>query len=147
MLPQIPGIKDIEESASKIMSVFDRPITVKGQEFFTTASAGIAVFPFDGDNPDELIKHADMAMYAAKSKGKNRFSFCSVEMKQEVLENMELTNSLYRAIERNELFLQYQPQVNPETLEIIGLEALLRWKHSHRGIIPPMRFIPLAEKR
>ena len=146
MLPQIPSIKDIETSARKIMNIFDLPITIKGQEFFTTASAGIAVFPFDGDNPDELIKHADMAMYAAKSKGKNRFSFCSVEMKQEVLENMELTNSLYRAIERNELFLQYQPQVNPDTLEIIGLEALLRWRHSHRGIIPPMRFIPLAEK-
>ena len=146
VLPQIPSIKDIEASARKIMNVFDQPITVKGQEFFTTASAGIAVFPFDGDNPDELIKHADMAMYEAKSKGKNRFSFCSVEMKKEVLENMELTNSLYRVIERNELYLLYQPQVNPETLEIIGLEALLRWKHPLRGVMPPMRFIPLAEK-
>ena len=85
-------------------------------------------------------------MYEAKSKGKNRFSFCSVEMKKEVLENMELTNSLYRVIERNELYLLYQPQVNPETLEIIGLEALLRWKHPLRGVMPPMRFIPLAEK-
>jgi len=146
MLQQIPDINDIRESANKIMSVFDQPITIKGQEFFITASAGVAVFPFDGEDTDELIKHADMAMYAAKSKGKNRFSFCSVEMKQEVRDNMELTNSLYRAVERNELFLQYQPQVNPETLEIIGMEALIRWRHPRKGIIPPMKFIPIAEK-
>ncbi|HRY34786.1 MAG TPA: EAL domain-containing protein [Smithellaceae bacterium] len=146
MLQQIPDIKDIQESAKKIMSVFDQPITIKGQEFFITASAGIAVFPFDGENTDELIKHADMAMYEAKSKGKNRFSFCTVEMKKEVLDNMELTNSLYRALERNELFLNYQPQVNPHTLEIIGTEALIRWQHPRKGIIPPGRFIPLAEK-
>ena len=146
MLPQISDVNNIQKVAQKMMSVFDQPIIIKGQEFFVTASAGIAVFPFDGEDTDELIKHADMAMYAAKNKGKNRFSFCSVEMKQEVLDNMELTNSLYRAVERNELFLQYQPQVNPETLEIIGMEALIRWRHPRRGIIPPMKFIPIAEK-
>jgi len=146
MLQQIPDIKDIQESAKKIMSVFEQPITIKDQEFFITASAGIAVFPFDGENTDELIKHADMAMYEAKSKGKNRFSFCTLEMKKEVLDNMELTNSLYRALERNELFLHYQPQVNPYTLEIIGTEALIRWQHPRKGIIPPGKFIPLAEK-
>ncbi|PKN84050.1 MAG: hypothetical protein CVU51_11235 [Deltaproteobacteria bacterium HGW-Deltaproteobacteria-1] len=146
MLPQISDVNNIQKVAQKMMSVFDQPIIIKNQEFFVTASAGIAVFPFDGEDTDELIKHADMAMYAAKNKGKNRFSFCSVEMKQEVLDNMELTNSLYRAVERNELFLQYQPQVNPETLEIIGMEALIRWRHPRRGIIPPMKFIPIAEK-
>lgn len=147
MLQQIPDIKDIQESAKKIMSVFDQPITIKGQEFFITASAGIAVFPFDGENTDELIKHADMAMYEAKSKGKNRFSFCTVEMKKEVLDNMELTNSLYRALERNELFLNYQPQVNPHTLEIIGTEALIRWQHPRKGIIPRAGLFPLRKKQ
>lgn len=146
IMPLLNSVNDIEASAHKIMSLFDRPIAIKGQEFFTSASTGIAVFPFDGDNPDELIKNADMAMYEAKSKGKNRFAFCTAEMKKEVLENMELTNSLYRAIEKNELFLEYQPQINPETMQIIGLEALLRWRHPVHGIIPPMRFITLAEK-
>ncbi|HOC61345.1 MAG TPA: EAL domain-containing protein [Smithellaceae bacterium] len=146
MLQQIPDIKYIGESANKIMSVFNEPITIKGQEFFITASAGVAVFPFDGEDADELIKNADMAMYAAKSTGKNKVTFCSAEMKKEVLDNMELTNSLYRAVGRNELFLLYQPQVNPDTIEIIGLEALIRWRHPVKGIIPPTKFIPIAEK-
>ncbi len=147
MLQQIPDIKDIQESAKKIMSVFDQPITIKGQEFFITASAGIAVFPFDGENTDELIKHADMAMYEAKSKGKNRFSFCTVEMKKEVLDNMELTNSLYRALERNELFLNYQPQVNPHTLEIIGTEALIRWQIPARESSPRAGLFPCGKNK
>jgi len=107
---------------------------------------GIAVFPMDGDDPDELLKNADIAMYASKGIARNRYAFCSSEMKKDTYNSNILTNDLYLALERKELFLYYQPQIQTATEEIIGAEALLRWKHPHLGMIPPSVFIPLAEK-
>ena len=146
MIPQIPQPDDIRIVIEKIITAFHQPMIVKNQEFFVTASVGIAVYPFDGEDTDALVKHADLAMYSAKEKGKNRYTFCSAEMKNDFLVSMELTNSLYRAQERDELMLYYQPQVNAHSGEIIGLEALIRWNHPQKGIISPGMFIPLAEK-
>ena len=137
---------DIERVVDSLMSIFEEPFLLKGQEIFITASAGIAIYPFDGEDTDTLVKNADIAMYSAKDKGKNQYLFCSEDMKEDVQYKVMLTNYLYRALERNELHVYYQPQVSLQTNKIIGAEALLRWFHPAIGTIPPSVFIPLAEK-
>ena len=127
------------------MDSLQKPILVNNVEFVITASVGVAVYPVDGEDSETLIKNADIAMYAAKNKGKNESVFCSPKMKNDVVKKMKLTNKLYRAMENKELYLQYQPQINVETKEIIGFEALLRWNNAEYGLISPEVFIPLAE--
>lgn len=146
MLPQIADPEDIRKVAANLMDAFRQPVQVGGQEFFITASAGVAVFPEDGADAETLIKNADLAMYAAKEQGKNRYLLCSPGMKADVLNRMRLTNSLYRALERRELVLHFQPQVNLVSRRIIGLEALIRWRHPELGMVSPGTFIPLAEQ-
>ena len=132
--------------ASKVIGVFNKPFVLKNQEYFITGSVGISQYPIDGDDVKTLIKNADMAMYKAKSLGKNQYQKCSNDLKNSTLETISLTNNLYGAIERNEMILYYQPQVNGLTGEILGVEALLRWNHPKCGFVPPFKFIPLAEK-
>ncbi|NMA68907.1 MAG: EAL domain-containing protein [Desulfitobacterium sp.] len=148
-LIKITDISDMEEIhhiAEKVLGTFKKPVLVRGQEFFTGASMGIAVYPQDGEDGETLIKNAELAMYMAKDKGKNQYTVCSPEIKEDLLRKVTLTNNLFRALERNELLLHYQPQVDIATGEIIGVEALLRWKHSELGMISPGLFIPLAEQ-
>ena len=132
--------------ASKVIGVFNKPFILRDQEHFITGSVGISQYPIDGDDVKTLIKNADMAMYKAKSLGKNQYQKCSNDLKNSTLETISLTNNLYGAIERNEMILYYQPQVNGLTGEILGVEALLRWNHPKCGFVPPFKFIPLAEK-
>nr|WP_276616034.1 EAL domain-containing protein [Paenibacillus timonensis] len=139
-------VEDILAITDTIMKTISQPVIVKDQEFFITASAGIALYPTDGESTEELIRNADLAMYASKERGKNQFTLCSSAMKEEVLQKTQLTNSLYRALDRNEFVLYYQPQVNVQTQEIVGLEALVRWNNPELGLISPAIFIPLAEK-
>lgn len=146
LLSCVNGVEDIIAVADKIMYMFKEPIIVKGQELFITASAGISFFPADGDDAQTLIKHADIAMYAAKENGKNQYSLCSVSMKHTVHQKIMLTNQLYRALENNELAIYYQPQISLQTGKIVGVEALLRWFNPSEGMIPPVEFIPLAEQ-
>lgn len=138
--------EDITKIARKIIDCFNKPYKLRGQDFFITSSVGVAMYPTDGDDVETLIKNADIAMYKAKESGKNRYVLCTPIMKEKVMEAVTLTNSLYRALERNELFLNYQPQVSCDTGKIIGVEALLRWNHPELGLIPPSKFIPLAEQ-
>jgi diguanylate cyclase (GGDEF)-like protein len=145
-LTGVERVEDIRRIAETIIKAIARPVIVKGQEFFITASAGIAVYPGDGESTEELIKNADLAMYASKEKGKNQYTLCSSAMKEKLLTKTQLTNSLYRALERNELVLYYQPQVSVLTKEIVGLEALIRWNSPELGMISPATFIPLAEQ-
>ncbi len=145
-ITQMAKEEDIRKIADKIINLFEKPITVGEQEFFITASLGISIFPTDGEDAEVLIKNADLAMYVSKDKGKNQYTFCSPDMKEDVLEKMKLTNSLYRALERNELLVYYQPQVSVSTKKIIGFEALLRWNNPEFGMISPTIFIPLAEQ-
>lgn len=145
-LTGIDRVEDIRKIAGKMMRSIIQPVIVKGQEFFITASAGIAVYPADGESTEELIKNADLAMYASKEKGKNQYTLCSPAMKEAVLQKTQLTNCLYRALERNEFVLHYQPQVSVSTQEIVGLEALIRWNNPELGMISPATFIPLAEQ-
>jgi diguanylate cyclase (GGDEF)-like protein len=137
---------NISKIADKVLELFREPIVLKGQEIFITASAGISVYPVDGEDAETLIKHADIAMYTAKDKGKNQYAFCSTNMKETVKYRVNLSNNLYRALDRNELMVYYQPQVDLVTEKISGLEALLRWSHPEFGMIPPLEFITLAEQ-
>ncbi|MCB2290799.1 EAL domain-containing protein [Clostridium sp. CS001] len=143
---QIYKVEDIQKIAVKIIKSLAKPMNVNDQEFFITASIGVAVFPRDGEDFESLIKNADLAMYAAKDNGKNQYRLCSPDMKEDSLKEMMLTNKLYRALERNEFVLYYQPQVSILTKKIIGFEALLRWNNPELGMISPATFIPLAEK-
>lgn len=145
LLNDIDTGEDILAIADKFMGLFKQPFIINGQEFFLTCSAGIAVYPYDGEDEEVLIKNADIAMYQAKSRGKNQYALCTSDIKEEVKRNMTISNNLYRALERNELNVEYQPQIKNQTGEIIGFEALLRWQHPELGTIPPNVFIPIAE--
>lgn len=112
--------KDITEIMGNIMIIFDKPFNVCGQEFRVTASAGVAMYPFDGADTESLIKNADIAMYSAKEKGKNQYVQCTNGMEEEVKKKVRLSNHLYEAQQRKELLLYYQPQVNTYTGEIVA---------------------------
>jgi len=141
-----PTIEDFSERAQAILSRLRKPLQLGDDEYFLPASMGLAIYPLDGESVEELIRHADIAMYAAKTKGKNQLAFCTADMKDNTTQKMRLSNSLYRALDRGELFLHYQTQVAADTEEIVGFEALLRWKHDEYGVIPPLVFIPMAEQ-
>jgi diguanylate cyclase (GGDEF)-like protein len=136
---------DIYMIVDKIINLFSKPFLINGQELYITASAGIAMYPEDGTDADTLIRNADIAMYRAKEKGRNRYELCSAEIKNEVMTKIKLTNKLYRALENKEFVLHYQPQVSLQSKEIIGVEALIRWNNPEMGMIQPTTFIPLAE--
>lgn len=146
ILNQFSHTKDIVRIMDKIMRDINKPFCFEDRELFITISAGIALYPQDGADAETLIKHADAAMYNAKKMGKNRYSFCSKDMKNEGLEKLELTNRLYRALEKDQLLVYYQPQIDIETKKIVGFEALLRWALPDRGMIGPATFIPIAEQ-
>ncbi len=146
LMTQLNAPFDVSPVAERMMSSLREPFLVFGQEFFLTASAGIAIYPEDGETPQDLIKNADLAMYAAKAEKGDGYAFCSPVMKEEVLHRQGLTRGLYRALERGELLLYYQPQVDARTARIVGVEALLRWRHPERGLLLPGTFIPLAEQ-
>ncbi|MEA4954329.1 MAG: EAL domain-containing protein [Pseudoflavonifractor sp.] len=146
MLNNIGSVQDIVSITEKIMSLFHHPYIIGEHEFFVTASAGIAVYPTDGTNAEKLIKNADIAMYKAKEQGKSQYLLCTTGMKDEILLKIKLIRSLYRALDKDELVLYYQPQVCTETKKIIGLEALIRWNHPEMGMLAPGLFMNLAEQ-
>lgn len=131
--------------ADRLIAALGQECNVLGKSFHMSASAGIAIYPGDGDTAEDIFKNVDMAMYAAKKAGKNGWRFYEESWQQETYEKMLLTNSLRHAVERGELLLYYQPQLT-YTGTIIGFEALLRWNSPEHGFIPPLRFIPLAEQ-
>ncbi len=130
--------------AEKILTSLKQTLVVAGHPMTFTASLGIAVFPSDADNPQDLLKNADAAMYHAKNEGRANFRFYSRELNAAALENIELEQELRGAIANGELLLYYQPKVDLVG-RIVGAEALLRWRHPERGMISPAKFIPLAE--
>ncbi|WP_051541874.1 putative bifunctional diguanylate cyclase/phosphodiesterase [Clostridium lundense] len=136
---------DMVAVAERILKQFQSPIMVEGHEVYTTASIGIDAYPNDGSDSSTLLKNVDSAMYIAKQRGKNRYEFFHKSIYNNILERTKLERDLRRAIENNEFLLYYQPQMSLSTREIIGVEALIRWKHSQRGIVSPAEFIPLAE--
>jgi EAL domain-containing protein (putative c-di-GMP-specific phosphodiesterase class I) len=128
------------------MNVLGVPFMLEGQELHVTASLGLSLFPRDGTSGELLLKYADMALYAAKGEGRNAYRFFSPEMNAQAHGRLRLENDLRRAIERDELVLHYQPQLDLATGRVTAIEALLRWRHPERGLVPPNSFIPMAEE-
>ncbi len=131
--------------AQRLSDTLAGPATVAGQEIVSTCSIGISVYPDDGADGTTLLKHADMALYRAKERGKNTYCFFTADMNQRAAERFEIEASLRRGLERGEFWLAYQPQVDLASGAVIGLEALLRWRHPQRGVLAPGQFIPIAE--
>ncbi|WP_322819126.1 EAL domain-containing protein [Tepidiforma sp.] len=133
------------EVAGRLLRALRRPFSVAGREMFVTASIGIAVNG-NGEPTTELLRKADVALYRAKAEGRARFVVYAPELDAHPAERFDLDNALRRAIERDELLLRYQPVVDLESGALVGMEALLRWNHPHRGVLSPATFIDIAEE-
>jgi len=131
--------------ASKIIRSMAEPFMIGGNELTITPSIGIAMYPEDGQGIETLLQCADSAMYKAKDTGRNNYRFFTVEMHSHIRRTLQLENALRRALERNELALHYQPQLDISSGDIVGVEALLRWNHPDFGMVSPADFIPIAE--
>jgi len=138
--PDIPS-----RVARNTLSALAEPFSVSGQQMYMTGSIGVAFFPNDAEDAETLLKNAEMAMYQAKERGRNTFEFFSEEMNARALERLSLEGQLRRALERDQFVLYYQPKVDVAAPRIVGAEALLRWRHPELGMVPPTRFIPVAE--
>jgi len=132
--------------AKHLLNVLSRPMKLHGHELVVTLSIGIAVAPVDSDNEESLLKHADTAMHHAKKSGKNTFQYYSSTMNSMGRERLQLEAELRRALERQELTVFYQPQVDIQTGKMASAEALVRWNHPQHGLVSPAQFIPLAEE-
>jgi diguanylate cyclase (GGDEF)-like protein/PAS domain S-box-containing protein len=148
ILTELKGVFNTERVAQKLMDALEPPILLPGQNqsLHITPSIGISLYPDDGETAQELLSNADRAMYRAKLQGKNNYQFFSPEMNTQTLERLELENQLRRVLERNELRLLYQPQIDLTSGKMAGYEALLRWEHPVMGQVSPSLFIPLAEE-
>lgn len=138
--------EDVARVARKILGALSRPFVVDGSELYMTSSIGISLYPTDGPDVESLVRNADIAMYRAKSNGRNNFQFYMPAMNHLALERIELETNLRLALEREEFVVYYQPQVDARSGRVTGLEALVRWNHPHLGLLSPDRFIPLAEE-
>jgi diguanylate cyclase (GGDEF)-like protein len=138
--------QDASTVAQRLLQALSRPIRFGEHEVTISASIGIAVFPDDGADADALLKAADMAMYFAKREGRNGYQFYTEAMNESALKRMAMENHLRRALERGELAVHYQPQIDIPTREVVGVEALVRWNSAELGQISPAEFIPLAEE-
>ncbi|HXU92731.1 MAG TPA: EAL domain-containing protein, partial [Gallionella sp.] len=145
LLPEVRSGDDLGRVATKMLEVLNQPFLLGGKEVFVSCSIGIALYPSDSTGSDDLLKFADSAMYSAKRTGRNKFSFYSRELTESANERLMLESELRHAIERKELELYYQPKVRLDDGALIGSEALLRWNHPQRGMVPPDKFIGIAE--
>ncbi|MFX3624951.1 MAG: EAL domain-containing protein [Ectobacillus sp.] len=146
VLPYTKDMEEVELICKRILEQLSLPIKINSQEVLITCSIGASFYPYSGNALEKLIQNADMAMYAAKEKGKNTYTLFNEQLGNEFNVQMELEQELRKAIERCELELYYQPQICLISGKTVGLEALIRWRHSKRGMISPAQFIPLAEE-
>jgi len=145
MLVDIKHEKHINIVSERILESLNEPFMLAGNRVVVTSSIGIAIYPEDGDEIDTLLKHADAAMYQVKSSGRNGVFFYDDELRRKSRNRIQLEGELYHALEHDEMALFYQPKVSEKSLRLSGFEALIRWVHPDRGMIPPLDFISVAE--
>jgi diguanylate cyclase (GGDEF)-like protein len=146
LLTHLKKAEDAARVAKRILDAVSVPFLLGDEEVVVTPSIGIAVFPYDGDDVENLVKNADTAMFHAKEKGKNNYQFYTNSMSATAFERLSMENALRKALTREEFQLHYQPKIELQSNRAIGLEALLRWNHPEMGMVSPADFIPLAEE-
>lgn len=146
VLADVRGVADVVRVAEKIMTISGTTASVENMELPLSVSLGIALYPNDGSDFDSLLQCADAAMYRAKAGGRNSYRFYDAQIHAEITSRIHMRRALSRAIERNELYLVYQPEIELSTGKICGAEALLRWNSAELGLVPPANFIPVAEE-
>jgi predicted signal transduction protein with EAL and GGDEF domain/DNA-binding response OmpR family regulator len=146
LIPDLERVEHALNVAHRVKDAMRRPFIIEGNEIFVTASIGISLFPEDGDDCTSLLKYADTAMYHAKNCGKNNAKLYSSSLTMQIMSHVKLEVGLRKALQNDELYLLYQPQLDVRSSEIVGVEALVRWRHAERGIVSPNEFIPLAEE-
>jgi diguanylate cyclase (GGDEF)-like protein/PAS domain S-box-containing protein len=146
LLPHVRSRDNAAFIAQKIIASLKQPFHIDGHEIYSGMSVGIAVYPDDGDNLETLIKHADLAMYHAKDNGRNDYRFFTHDLQHSLTGRLAVENDMRYAIARGEFEMYYQPQVDIQSQRIRGMEALIRWHHPERGMVPPNDFIPIAEE-
>lgn len=146
LLSEVSHAQDAALSAAKILLTLSTPHRVEQHNLNITASIGIVIYPEDGTDADTLLKHADLAMYHAKDRGRNNYQFFEPGMNARALKRQSLGNGLRYAIDRGQLVLHYQPIISLQTGAMTGVEALVRWAHPHRGLLAPSQFIAIAEE-
>ncbi|MEX3931825.1 EAL domain-containing protein [Paraburkholderia phymatum] len=146
VLEDFNDVRDVGHVAGMLLDSVGQAIDLGGREIFTTPSIGISIYPDDGTHAGQLMMRADQAMYGAKSRGRNVFQFFESNMTSSAIAQLETLGELHRALEQNEFCLYYQPQYDLSNGRIVGVEALLRWRHPHRGLVPPGEFIGIAEQ-
>ena len=146
ILQHVKSREDAAHIAGKILHSIAEPFLLEGREFFMTASMGLAISSTDGKDAETLLRNADVAMYRAKDAGRNTYEFFGQSSGDHAAERFELENDLRRALQRDELRLHFQPQIDSATGRVLCMEALLRWYHPTRGLVPPNTFIPIAEE-
>ncbi len=146
VLPDLTGAHDAIRIVQRILDAFAQPFQLAGIDVFVAASVGVALAPEDGEDAETLLRHADVAMYHAKEQGRNSFSLFSPAMNSAAVERLALEQDLRRAVQGSELVLHYQPIVEADGGRIVAAEALVRWQHPQRGLLPPLDFIGIAEE-
>ena len=146
MLCDMHSVTDVEQITQQMLNAFSVPFNLDGRMLHVTASAGVSLYPRDGQNYETLLKYADIAMYSAKEAGRNCLRFFTAEMASHTEQRVEVEAAIRSALANGEFELHYQPQVDLKTGEICAAEALMRWQHVSLGVMPPVRFIPLAEE-
>jgi len=146
LLPEVNHLSDTKELANSLLNKIKEPYDIKGHELMITGSVGISIYPDDATTADDLIQHADAAMYLAKEQGRNNSQFYTPEINERIMRRLNLEKALRKAIELEQFVLYYQPKVDLTTNKIMGMEALIRWQHPEMGLVSPIEFIPLAEE-
>jgi len=146
VLTEVDNATTAARVADKILRTLDRPYRIEKEELHITPSIGLAFYPDDGDDCETLMKHADTAMYHAKSQGRNNIQFFTAEMNRAAVERLGLDRDLRVALEERQFELHYQPQLDASSGCVVGVEALVRWCHPRDGLLSPLKFIPLAEE-